>query len=98
MTCEETKAAIAVIISELKSILKECGAHDWQQRPCHPEEPEAQTWGSSDIIGRFEGQQKYGRIGMVYDSGNMRLVLGLRRHIEPLIKLIKEVCVLPVEE
>lgn len=62
----------------------------WMQRIAHPEEHEAQGWGSSDVIAENSETRKWERVARVFDSGNMILVLKMREHIEALIEYVSE--------
>lgn len=73
-------------INALRLAIKHSHTHsDWRQRIAHPEELEAETWGSSDIIAQNIVTGKWKHTARVYDSGDMNLVLVMRQHVEALL-------------
>ena len=73
-------------IAELRSALESShSGSEWKQRIAHPEEHEAEGWGASDLIAENPETQKWEHVARVFDSGNMQLVLAMRKHIEALI-------------
>ena len=76
-------------VDELReAIAKSHSLNRWKQRVAHPEEHEAEGFGSSDVIAENPSTGKWEHVARVFDSGNMHLVLKMREHIEALIEYI----------
>lgn len=76
-------------IDELKVALKHCPTHaDWRQDAVLDSNSISTVngnWGSSDIVATWKNSELPSSIGKIYDSGNLFLILAMRRHIESLI-------------
>ena len=77
-------------IRELREAIEESHSYgDWMQRHPRPWNPEDSGWGSSDIVATSRATEQREKIARVYDSGNMNLVIVMRRHAQALLEALE---------